>query len=72
VFLESWSGKPLHTLYDVMRTTMPEDNPGSLSQQQYADLVAYLLELNGFPAGTSELAGTDESMNDVRVEPLKK
>ena len=35
--------------------TMPDDNPGGLPAQTYADIVAYMLELNDFPAGDSEL-----------------
>ena len=37
---------------------MPQDSPGRLSRQQYADIVARILNANEFPAGESEL-GTD-------------
>ena len=58
-FLAGWTGKSLHALFDHMSTTMPEDNPGSLKPQQYADVVAYFLKLNGYPVGKAELAGAD-------------
>jgi hypothetical protein len=32
-----------------VRTTMPEDNPGSLMRQEYVDIVAYILKTNGVP-----------------------
>ncbi|MFN2446450.1 MAG: c-type cytochrome [Vicinamibacterales bacterium] len=70
-FVKQWSGQPLHALYDVMQSTMPEDNPGSLQPQQYADIVAFILQLNNFPVGSEELKGTEEAMKAVKMEPLK-
>ena len=58
-FLSGWTGKSLHALFDHISTSMPEDNPGSLKPQQYADVVAYFLKLNGYPAGKTELSGPD-------------
>jgi mono/diheme cytochrome c family protein len=60
-FLAKWQGKPLFDLFDTVRATMPMDNPASLTAQQYADSVAYLLEMNAFPAGDAELKGDDEA-----------
>ena len=58
-FLAGWTGKSLHALFDHVSTTMPEDNPGSLKPQQYADVIAYLLKLNEYPTGNTELSGAD-------------
>ena len=71
-FVKQWAGQPLHTLFDLMRTTMPEDNPGSLQAQQYADVVSYFLQLNEYPAGADELKGTDELMRALKMEAPKK
>jgi mono/diheme cytochrome c family protein len=70
-FLSAWVGKPLHGLFDVVSTTMPEDNPGSLEPQEYGDVVAYFLELNKYPAGAQELPGTAEAMRAIAMEPRK-
>jgi PQQ-dependent dehydrogenase (methanol/ethanol family) len=43
------------TLYNFIHTQMPADKPGSLSQQQYLDVTAYLLSRNGYPAGDQPL-----------------
>jgi len=67
-FIGNWADQPLAAVYDVMKTTMPEDNPGSLRPQQYADILTFILKLNGFPAGETELAGTDAAMKAVRLE----
>ena len=64
-FLQSWTGRPLHALFELVSMTMPEDNPGSLKAQQYADVIAYLLKLNKFPVGQDELKGNAETMRAV-------
>jgi mono/diheme cytochrome c family protein len=68
LFLESWAGQPLGALFDVVRTTMPEDAPGSLPPQQYADVIAYFLKLNGFPEGEVELEANERAMRSVKLE----
>ncbi len=70
-FIKRWSGQPLHALFDAMSTTMPEDNPGSLQAQQYADVVSYLLQLNKFPSGQDDLKGTEDAMRAVKMEAPK-
>jgi quinoprotein glucose dehydrogenase len=56
-FVARWEKKSLSELFELMRKTMPDAAPGSLSSRQYLDLVAYLLKENEFPAGGDELAG---------------
>lgn len=68
-FTAAWSGRPLQVLFEVVSTSMPETNPGGLPAQEYADVIAYLLRLNKYPAGASELKGTTEAMSAVLMEP---
>jgi hypothetical protein len=70
-FVAVWSGQPLSAIYEVMSTTMPEDNPGSLQPQQYADILSYFLRLNKFPEGQEELKGAVEGMKGIKFEGLK-
>lgn len=70
-FLKKWTGKPLHELFDTVSTTMPMDNPGTLKPQQYADVIAYFLKLNKFPAGDAELKGSAEAMKAVTFAKKK-
>jgi mono/diheme cytochrome c family protein len=69
-FVSGWTGKPLSELFKALQT-MPEDNPGSLNVQQYADVMAYFLQLNKFPTGTEELKGDTDVLAKIQVEPLK-
>ena len=50
-----WVGQSVGDLFDTVSTLMPEDNPGSLTPEVYASLVAYLLDLNGYPDGQNPL-----------------
>lgn len=70
-FYESWNGKPLKDLWDVASGTMPEDNPASLKQQEYADIIAYFLHLNEFAPGESELQPGAAAMAAIKVEKKK-
>jgi quinoprotein glucose dehydrogenase len=56
-FSANWEGQSLADLFDRMRTTMPQTNPGGLSRAQNADILAYILRTNGFPAGAAPLDG---------------
>jgi S-disulfanyl-L-cysteine oxidoreductase SoxD len=67
-YIEEWTGQPALRLFDLVRLSMPEESPGSLKRQEYADILAYLFKLNGFKAGNEELKGTDEALKAVRIE----
>jgi mono/diheme cytochrome c family protein len=54
-FIGHWYDAKLSELVTKINTTMPADAPGSLKAPEYADVVAYLLQVNGFPAGTETL-----------------
>ena len=65
-FMESWREDTVGNLYTRVRNLMPFDEPASLSDDAYVDSVAYLLQVNGFPAGAAEL--TVAGAADVRIE----
>jgi S-disulfanyl-L-cysteine oxidoreductase SoxD len=54
-FLDQWREFPLEVLLKDMQTQMPLRNPGGLPAGTYVDVVAYILEANGIPAGAGEL-----------------
>ena len=68
MFIDPWAGKPLKDVWDIASGTMPEDNPGSLPQQDYADILAYFLHLNAFPTGDVELKGDAAAMAAIKIE----
>lgn len=70
-FVTSFSGKPLAELFKAVQT-MPEDNPGSLTAQQYGDVIAFFLSLNEYPAGTNELKGDEAALAAIQMQPPKR
>jgi mono/diheme cytochrome c family protein len=60
-FMEKWDKRSVNELFSYMRTKMPPNSPGSLGNQNYVDVVAYILKANKFPAGKEEL-GKDEGV----------
>ena len=67
-FTKNWIGRTVFDLFDQIKTTMPDDNPGGLSAQQYKDVVAYILKTNGIPAGTDSLPNDPEAMRLLRID----
>ncbi len=58
-FLASWKGKAVSALYNFEHKNMPHEAPGSLSAQDYVDITAYILQQNGFAAGSRTLTAGD-------------
>ena len=54
----------------MVSTQMPEDAPGSLELQQYADIVAFVLRLNGFEAGSGELPPDAAALETISLAPF--
>jgi hypothetical protein len=57
----------LGDLLDKTRTTMPSDRPGSLQGSTYADILAFIAQKNGYPAGAKELADDPGALKDIRI-----
>ncbi len=58
-FLSTWDGQSVADLLDRVQSTMPLDKPGSLSRAVNLDITLFLLEANGFRAGSADLPDTD-------------
>jgi len=66
-FEVNWGGLTAFDIFEQLRTTMPMDNPGGLTRQEYLDVVSYLLRLNGYPAGESPLDGDDDALKRIGI-----
>lgn len=58
-------GESVGALYSRIRSTMPPGRPESLTPEQYADVVAYLLSANAFPPGEGDLPGDEDSLHGI-------
>jgi cytochrome c553 len=66
-FRTKWAGQPVFTLFEQIRTTMPDGNPGSLPREDYAAAMAYILKLNGLPAGATPLAADSVALAGIKL-----
>jgi mono/diheme cytochrome c family protein len=66
-FLLPWSSQTVNDLFERIARTMPADSPGSLRSQTNADIVAYVLQVNKFPAGAEELTADPDAMKAIAI-----
>ena len=67
-FVARWlAATPLSELFDYMRLEMPLNSRGGLTAQQNADLLAFLLQKSGYPAGKTALPSTSAQLAGVEV-----
>ena len=67
--LSNRNNQPLLYLFEEILGTMPADMPGSLTDQEYQQVLAHILQLTGFPAGDTELDYYSGSMESIRIVP---
>ena len=69
-FRNKWFGHSLGELFGYMRREMPKADPGSLSDEEYALLVAYLMRINGMPTGSTPLAADSAAQHRIRIDSV--
>jgi mono/diheme cytochrome c family protein len=67
-FVQKWKGKTVFDLYEQISEKMPEDDPGSLSPKESAEIVAFLLQANGSPAGKDALSTDASELKKILIE----
>ncbi len=67
----SFNELTVDALADRIRTTMPKDKPKSLTAEQTADVVAFLLSKGGMPAGTTELPSATDGQKTITFMAAK-
>ena len=70
-FAANWNDLSLGDLFERMRISMPQNNPGSLSRAENADVLAYILVKGGYPTGATELPGQTEVLNEIKFLAMK-
>lgn len=69
-FRNRWFGQTLGDLFGYLRREMPKADPGSLSDEEYALLVAYLMRINGMPTGSTPLAADSAALHRIRIDSV--
>lgn len=67
-FQANWSTKTVGELFEKTHTTMPATAPGTLTPEQAADVVAHVLSVGNYPAGTTPLGTTMETLTQIKID----
>ena len=69
-FLEKWNRATVRKLFETVEQ-MPPDQPKTLSPQQYVDALAFILSVNGFPAGPAALAADRPALARIEIRNVR-
>ncbi len=67
-FIKNWQGMTLGDLFDKIQTQMPADHPGTLTREQTAGILAYIMSVNKYPAGKTELPSDAGALKQIRID----
>lgn len=65
---ERWNGQSLGQVFDFISNVMPENDPGSLKAEEYINVIAFLLKVNGYPAGDSDLPTDGAALKNIAID----
>lgn len=68
-FRANWFSRTVWELFKILKTTMPEDNIGGLTDDEYIRVMAYVFKLNGFPTSTDSLKADSLELKKIRIGP---
>lgn len=71
-FVNGWLKQTVADLFIKVHEEMPQDNPGTLTPEQSADAVAFVLSSNKYPAGKTELTKDADVLKAIKFEPPKQ
>ena len=70
-FAANWNDLLVGDFFERIRMSMPPNDPEKLTAEQTADLVAHVLHVNKYPAGTTELEGKADVLKGIKIEMKK-
>jgi mono/diheme cytochrome c family protein len=71
MFVSNWSGQSLGDLFTRIHTTMPANDPGSLSNAEVSQVLAYILSFNQVPAGATALPSDEAALGQIAITEKK-
>lgn len=70
-FRDRWDGESLDDLFEKTQASMPADHPGTLSREENAAILAFILRCNEFPAGEKDLRTESEWLAKIQFKAAK-
>jgi len=71
-FADRWSGQTMAEVFDFVSNAMPENDPGGLKKTDYADVLAFILRANAYPAGNEDLPIDHDTLKQYEIVPNPK
>ena len=71
-FAERWDCQTMAEAFEFVSNAMPENDPGGLKKEEYADVLAYILRINAYPAGYDELPTDPVALKKLGIAPNGK
>lgn len=68
-FIAGWNDLTVGDLFDRIRISMPQNAPGSLTREQNADILSFMLSCSKYPTGSAELPTQSEVLKQIKFEP---
>lgn len=68
-FFRRWTDRPLSELYFVVKETMPQDDPASLTAAEYVDIISFILQRNDASPGDAPLPADEETLSRIKFTP---
>lgn len=69
-FQGKWFGRTLGDLFSYLRREMPQTDPGTMSDEEYAALTAYIMRINSMPTGSVPLAADSAALHRIRIDSI--
>ena len=66
-FTKKWDFQNLNQLFSEIKTRMPRDQPATLSEEAYLNIVTYILQANKYPAGEEELTPDSAALANILI-----
>lgn len=70
-FKNKWMGRDLEALFTYTQQEMPKSDPGSLADEEIAQAIAFLLRVNGMPAGNAPLPADPAALKSIRFDSIR-
>ena len=71
MFISNWSGQSVDDLFTRIHTTMPQNDPGSMTNAETAQVLAFILSFNQIPAGITPLPTDDAALGQIAITDKK-
>jgi mono/diheme cytochrome c family protein len=66
-FMQNWQNGSVGVLFTKIRDSMPANYPETVPEEIKLDILTFLLNQNGFPAGAAELKLDDKELADIQI-----